>query len=387
MSQSLAHALATARFYGAKSEPIDRTTVLHSAPATPEGDRLCLVAVEHGGHSDLYQLLLNDASEDVLGSRATALGQALSTGTPAGWGTWHEKRPFPAGLTGRQLDGEQSNTSLIFSDGQRDRVVLKYFRKLEPGVNPEVELLAGMGSTAHVAPLYGWVEAEFQGKTYVTAVAQEFIANSEDGWKRALRWAEAGDSFAEEARLLGAATADVHRALAEGFPAPPLSAEEISAKLLARFRSLTQRVPFLERFTTGVTERYTSLRGSTLAHRVHGDLHLGQVLRTPERYVLIDFEGEPARPLAERRQPDAAVRDVAGLVRSLDYAEHCVDNAPEGWAAAATDALLKGYGVDPEDSFLTAYVLDKALYEVAYEIDNRPDWAHIPRAAVEKALG
>lgn len=386
MTQSLAHTLATARFYGAKSEAIDETEVLLSAPATAEGEQLSLVAVHHGGSCDLYQLLLNDKEEDVLGARATELGETLSSGTPAGWGTWHELRPFPAGLHGRQLSGEQSNTSLIFSDGQRDRVVLKYFRKLEPGINPEVELLAGMGPTEHVAPVYGWVDTEFQGQTYVTAVAQEFIADSEDGWKRALRWAEAGQSFAEDARLLGEATADVHRALAEGFPAPALTGEEVAAKLEKRFRSLADRVPYLERFATGVEERYRSLEGSTPAHRVHGDLHLGQVLRTPERYVLIDFEGEPARPLAERRQPDAAVRDVAGLVRSIDYASQSVE-APSTWAEEATSALLEGYGADPADPFLTAYVLDKALYEVAYEVDNRPDWAHIPRAAVEKALG
>ena len=131
---------------------------------------------------------------------------------------------------------------------------------------------------------------------------------------------------------------------------------------------------------------------------MHGDLHLGQVLFTRERYVLLDFEGEPARPLAERRLPDSPARDLAGLIRSIDYAAHF--NAysgrpgpadPARWAAEATEALLEGYG--PLDAqkvpagWLDAYVLDKALYEVAYEANNRPGWAGIPRAAVTGILG
>ncbi|QNQ90652.1 hypothetical protein GP475_08390 [Corynebacterium poyangense] len=383
--QNLAHTLAQARFYGAKSEPIDEVQIHQEEVATAQGDRLCILAVRHGQQVDTYQVLLDADDQDVLGDRATELGEALSLGRPAGSGTWHELRPFPTGLTGRQLSGEQSNTTLIFSDGAHDTAVVKYFRKLQPGINPEVELLSGIADTPHVARLYGWVSNTIDEQDYITAVAQEFIADSQDGWKRALDFGSRGQSFAEDAHLLGQATASVHQALASGFGSSTIDAAEVAQRLTARFEDLRRRVPALEQYRLGVLQHYEDLTGNTPCHRVHGDLHLGQVLRTPDRYVLIDFEGEPARPIAERRRPDAALRDVAGLVRSIDYATHSI-SAPEGWAEEATTALLAGYGVSADDPFLAAYVLDKALYEVAYEVDNRPDWVSIPQAAVLRLL-
>lgn len=374
---SLAHTLATARFYGAKSEPIDAVRVVHSTPF--HGDRLCLVEVDHGTATDTYQLLLDAEDTDVLGAHAVDLAR-----TPAPLGTWHSVRDLPPITGGRQISGEQSNTSLILSTEAGDAVILKYFRKLAPGINPEVELLAGMGECPHVAPLYGWATAELDSGEATLAVAQEFVAGGQDGWRYALSLREAGQSFSREAHALGEATRSVHQALKEGFGDGELSATEVRNRLEVRLDDLTASVPLLAEYAPAARERYRALSGTTPSQRVHGDLHLGQSLRRPDgTWVLIDFEGEPARPLEERRRPDAAVRDVAGLLRSLDYA---AEGAAE-WSREASDALAEGYGVSMDDPFLAAYVLDKALYEVAYEANNRPDWLPIPRRAVERIVG
>ena len=148
-----------------------------------------------------------------------------------------------------------------------------------------------------------------------------------------------------------------------------------------------ERVRTMLRATVGASAAGSGRGGTggrTSDERVHGDLHLGQVLRTPDTYILIDFEGEPDRPLAERRRPDSPLRDVAGILRSLDYAAHVAGAGPE-WAEAAGDAFLEGYGVE-RSPLLDAYVLDKALYEVVYEARNRPTWLPIPVRAVTRLL-
>ncbi len=390
---SLVRMLRQARFYGAKSESIDAVDVLREEPAA--GGTLLLLRVHHGGRADLYQVLVDAAGEDILdhGDVATAYGNALADGTPPGFGDLHTVAPLPGGLVGRAIWGEQSNTSLVMSDGERDRLMIKIFRRLEPGLNPDVELLSRIRGCPVIAPVRGWVSVEIDGADHTLAMIQDFVPDADDGWRFALGFSTLDAGFGAEASLLGEATRTVHRALADSFPTSQRSGHEIAAGLTEQLDRLVARAPVLEPYADRAREIYRSLGGDSHdIQRVHGDLHLGQVLRTPDNYVLIDFEGEPARPLAERRRPDSALRDVAGIIRSLDYAAHFPTRSgeagpadPAAWAEDASEAFLSGYGAQ-SSPLLDAYVLDKALYEVVYETDNRPDWVDIPLAAVERLL-
>ncbi|MGP6172690.1 phosphotransferase [Corynebacterium sp. A21] len=381
-TENLKAMLSQARFYGAKSSEIDWVEVVREAPAL--GHRHVVAQVHHGKQRALYQLLLDATDRDVLATSATSLGQALSTGTPAGFGELHGTAAELIGLEGRVHEGEQSNTSLIFGD----EVMVKYFRKLEPGPNPDVELLRAISDCPHIAPVSGWVTADIQGSEYVLAMIQRFIPEALDGWTYALGFTRINASFAPEATLIGEATRAVHTALAAAFPVMEVEISDLVPELEARLDHLISRAPVLAEFETAARAFYRNLdSGTTLAQRIHGDLHLGQVLRTEDSYVLIDFEGEPDRPLPQRRLPDSPLRDLAGLLRSLDYAAHVGEDSAE-WVEAASAALLTGYGVPGLSSskLLDAYILDKALYEVAYETDHRPDWVDIPLRAVQRLL-
>lgn len=381
--------LQSARFYGAKSEPIDSVTVMASAPAV--GGRLEVLAVTHGEVTDYYQVLIDDSGHDVLTEPdvATEYGLALAAGVPAGFGTLHGEVGVPEDTdTGSAISGEQSNTSLIYRDAASGRgtVMIKVFRRLEPGLSPDVELLSRIGDCPNIAPVRSWVTHRLGDEDYTLAMVQDFVNGGRDGWKLALETAAAGRSFAEEARLLGAAIRTVHEHLAEAFGTTQVPGADIAGRLSSKADEFCSRLPQLQDYRAAAAERYAALNETTVTtHRIHGDLHLGQVLRTDDRYVLIDFEGEPARPLSERRLPDSPLRDVAGMLRSLDYAAHFPGSAvdAEAWVDEATQALLKGYGTSMTP-LLEAYLLDKALYEVDYEVNNRPDWAHIPLDAVAR---
>lgn len=386
MTTEPAELLTRSRFYGAKSEPIDTVTVVESAPAP--GGRLELWEVTHGQVTDTYQMLVDDSGEDVLGREdvATEYGRLLARGEAPGFGTVHGTAPLREGDTGRALKGEQSNTSLLFTgaDGSGS-VMVKVFRKLEDGLSPDVELLSEIPDCPNVAPVRGWIT---HGETTL-AMIQDFVAGGRDGWQGALDVAAAGDSFADEARELGRAMRTVHEHLAQAFGTREVPAREIGERLARQAEEAAERFPSLVEHLPAARSTFKKLEGTVAVQRVHGDLHLGQVLRTDDRYVLIDFEGEPARALAQRRLPDSPLRDVAGMLRSLDYAAHFpVTGGPglpdaSAWVAEASAALLEGYGTSPSP-LLDAYLLDKALYEVGYELNNRPDWAWIPTDAVRR---
>ena len=307
--------------------------------------------------------------------------------------------PVPAGVAradeldpgaARIVSGEQSNTSLIFGE----QAMVKVFRRLEAGQNPDVELLSQIDDCPNVAPVRGWVTETIDGEEYTLAMVQDFVPDADDGWRYALGFASLGASFGAEASLLGEATRNVHSALADALPTETVGVADLARSLEEHLDHLLTRAPALAEYADAVRDIYRGLgEGEHEVQRIHGDLHLGQVLRTGDEYVLIDFEGEPARPLAERRRPDSALRDVAGVIRSIDYAAHFPARSgaqgpedPAAWVAEATDAFLDGYGVQ-RSALLDAYVLDKALYEVVYETDNRPDWVDIPLDAVRRLLG
>ncbi|MEV4975126.1 maltokinase N-terminal cap-like domain-containing protein [Streptomyces scopuliridis] len=307
----------------------------------------------------------------------------------------------PAGLSGRLLDAEQSNSSLVYGDAY----ILKILRRVFPGPHPDLELplaLAAEGCERVPAPV-GWFEAadpSGSGDPLTLGVLQPYLRGSQDGWQLALSALAHGREFLAEARALGRATAEVHIALAAALPTVTLGRRQtaqLADGMAERLESAARAVPALMPYAAALRTAFDALAGldeagrGRPAQRVHGDLHLGQALRTPDgRWSVIDFEGEPARPLAERRRPQPPVRDVAGMLRSFDYAARSHEPWRPDWATRCRDAYCEGYataaGTDPraEPELLRAYETDKAVYEVLYEARHRPDWLPVPMAAIRR---
>ncbi|MET9254534.1 maltokinase [Streptomyces sp. NPDC003717] len=302
------------------------------------------------------------------------------------------------GLVPRLMTAEQSNSSVVFGD----TFILKVLRRVVPGINPDLELplaLAREGCSRVPAPT-GWLTAEPGGEPWVLGVLQPFVQGASDGWDLALRELAKGEDFAAEARALGRATAEVHTALARALPTVTLGHAQLRglvAGMTARLEEAVRTVPALRQYAPGLRAAFTALEdlsaeGRTwTAQRVHGDLHLGQCLRSASgEWSLIDFEGEPAKPLAERRLPGPTVRDVAGMLRSFDYAAHSAETPVPGWAETCRAAYCSGYaevaGEDPRTDpvLLRAFETDKAVYEVVYEARHRPDWLPVPLSAVRR---
>ncbi|MFD3505397.1 phosphotransferase [Streptomyces sp. NPDC058676] len=301
------------------------------------------------------------------------------------------------GLVPRVMTAEQSNSSIVYGD----TFILKLLRRIVPGTNPDLELplaLAREGCPRVPAPT-GWLRAELAGESYVLGVLQPFVQGASDGWELALRELAKSEDFSAEARSLGRATAEVHTALARALPTATLGHSQVEPLvdgMIERLEAAAQAVPALRPHAPGLRTAFTALadlaaEGRTwTAQRIHGDLHLGQCLRSPSgQWSLIDFEGEPSKPLAERRMPQPPARDVAGMLRSFDYAAHSTDQPVPGWADACRAAYCSGYaevsGVDPRTDpvLLRAYETDKAIYEVVYEARHRPDWLPVPMAAIK----
>jgi maltokinase len=328
---------------------------------------------------------------------------------------------------GRPLLGEQSNSSVIYGE----RAIMKLFRRATPGLNPDLELHRALRreDSGEVAPLLGAIEGEVvpdDGGAPVpmtVAMLQDYAANSADGWGMALtsvrdllaegdlRPDEVGGDFAGEAHRLGKTIATVHLELARALGSDRLGADGVAAVadwMLERLDRAAESAP-------AVAERREAiaavLRGVTEAEgldvqRVHGDLHLGQTLRTPRGWLAIDFEGEPSRPLHDRIRPDSPLRDVAAMLRSFDYAAFhqlaewesgteapaYLQRRAQEWADRNRSAFCDGYaavaGSDPRDQLavLRAYELDKAVYEVLYETRNRPNWLTIPLRSMARLI-
>ncbi|WP_448627257.1 maltokinase N-terminal cap-like domain-containing protein [Geodermatophilus sp. URMC 64] len=320
---------------------------------------------------------------------------------------------IPEGLPGDMVSGEQSNTSLIYGD----QAILKLFRRLEPGLNPDVEVHDALRRTEnqHIAPLLGYVEIDDPDPAKPAATAamlQTFVPNASDGWRLAtasvrdlyaegdLHADEVGGDFAGESERLGAATASVHADMAKVLPTEPADPGWFTAlaeQMNARLDAAIGVVPQLADHADGLRALYAKVAASSepvVRQRVHGDLHLGQVLRTATGWIVLDFEGEPARALEERRQLDSPLRDVAGMLRSFDYAaRHMLVEQPDDpqrayraqeWAERNRNAYCSGYsaasGLDRcgDSPLLRAFEADKAVYECVYEARNRPHWLMIP---------
>ncbi|MEV7196094.1 maltokinase [Streptomyces sp. NPDC093510] len=299
----------------------------------------------------------------------------------------------PSGLTPRVLDGEQSNTSLVYGDS----FILKLFRRIQYGVNPDLEVpwaLARAGCARVPAPVAWFWTGEPRRTTL--GVLQPFLPEATDGWTLALQSLTAGRDFTDESYELGRATAEVHLALAQVFapgPADLHGGRRLASAMTERLDTTARQVPALVPYVSRLRAAYGAVaaRGpGRPPQRIHGDLHLGQVLRAGQRWFVIDFEGEPARPIAERRRAQAPVRDIAGMLRSFDYAAHARHPWQPRWAQRCRDAYCAGYAAqaawDPrgQAELLRAYETDRAVYEALYEARHRPDWLPVPMAAIAR---
>lgn len=335
------------------------------------------------------------------------------------------------------LTVEQSNTSVVFGEA----TLMKVYRRIHHGHNPDIEIHEALTKAGcrSVARLHGWVDGvwpDADGKPARgdLAMFSEYFRTATDGWELAITsvrdlYAEAdlhadevGGDFASEAFRLGSTTAHVHAELARVLAVDTWGERELAAlaeEMNRRLSASAELVPALQPYEKGMRSAFdelTTLRTRVPVQRIHGDLHLGQTMRTVGGWRLIDFEGEPAKDLASRQRLDSPLRDVAGMLRSFDYAaqhllrqtDHPEAHLPVGtpnteprqlayraeeWAGRNREAFCRGYaevaGVDPREQgvLLRAYETDKAVYEVVYESRTRPDWIAVPLAAVERLAG
>jgi maltokinase len=386
----------------------------------PERDQLDFLR----GHDDATVGTVDIDGDRVEGGRATAYDAVFDPdlGLHLFWrvtgGDESATRVRPIGV-------EQSNTSLVYDE----RVILKLFRRLRAGSNPEVEVTSGLSRVgfAWVAEPLATESLELGSAVYDLALLQPFLAGGVDGWALALTSlrdlfgvhdthsmpvivpgapppaadpAEAGGDFSGDAHRLGETTAAMHIALATAFgrDAGDVAAWADDIEGQAR-RSLGD--------VLGALAILDELRHADPgpAIRTHGDYHLGQVMRTDTGWFVLDFEGEPDRPLEERQRPTSPLRDVAGMLRSLHYASAVALTERDGaefeqpaaaWEARNRQAFLDGYlpaaakgGILPADqasvdAVLAAFELEKAVYELGYERAHRPEWEHIPRTALRR---
>jgi maltose alpha-D-glucosyltransferase / alpha-amylase len=372
-------------------------------------------------------------------------------------------------LKAKLLSGEQSNSSILYDD----RLILKFFRRIEEGINPDLEMNAFLTERAHykhVPALAGFLEYRTRnGKPITQAILQAFVPNEGDAWKYTQRSLErfyevaqsaserkarpAGNkvhqvtretigAYLKSVALLARRTAELHLALASDSRDPVFAPEPFTVEFQKSFeaallrktsnvlrllREKSSRLPTLwqakaqavahhegeiaNRFGTTLSE---PIKGARI--RIHGDFHLGQVLYTGSDFVIIDFEGEPARPLSERRVKRSPLQDVAGMLRSFRYAAFAPllgtsGNEPmdatrfaqmqvwaESWNAQVADTFLAEYfktsGApaflpdNPAETskLLELYVLEKSIYELGYELNNRPDWVGLPLEGISKLL-
>ncbi|HSC90087.1 MAG TPA: phosphotransferase [Gaiellaceae bacterium] len=435
------------RWYGSKTQEITHAHIVDAAVVRTESPLLVVAVAEvrfHEGTHDLYQLLLGlrpadegavgeaigetdgwvvyDALDDAALARELLSLMRRGATVPAVEGSLEFQAIDPAALGGelgmRPAGVEQSNTSVVFGD----ELILKAYRRLEAGINPELELLRFLTERgfANIARLHGWYAYSGRPVEATLGILQRYVPSAVDGWELAI--AEVGarpEEFLARLRRLGEVTGALHTALGSDPADVDFAPEEPSTESLALLTATVDEeieAIFLDLPETEAVEPIAG-RGEEVrdrlrlmshvgavgrAIRTHGDYHLGQTLWTGTDWVVIDFEGEPARGLAERRRKRSPLRDVAGMLRSFAYAASAVQilhggEAPAGWEQRAREEFLDGYFgtvdrslVPPSEEgkarLLAVFELEKAVYELRYELNNRPDWVGIPVAGILRLL-
>ncbi len=452
MKDVLRDFIAQTRWFGGKGRPFDVTDVrrlgtLGDGEPTLALELVTLTYRDAEGGEDFYQvpLALYPTSQNHLEHALVGLWDDPGAGPSHAYDAVHDRSAMalllsafaspPAGalhferVPGHELDltthstlfsGEQSNSSVAFGED----ALLKLFRRITPGRNPDIavhEVLTRAGSD-HVAALYGWVETGDGDDLLQLAMLQQFLRTASDGWELALASVrnlfaegdlhadEVGGDFAGEAARLGVALRETHESLAEHFPVHVRDAADqsaLAAGMHARLDAASEVVPGLAEHAPALRRAFDRVAevNDLVIQQIHADLHLGQTLRTVKGWKIVDFEGEPAKPLAERARPDSPWRDVAGMLRSFDYAPRVVERSyadaePAGadqrafraaeWSKRNRSAFLEAYVGRPltpdEDTLLAAYVADKAVYEAVYEARNRPSWVSIPLDAIAELV-
>jgi maltose alpha-D-glucosyltransferase/alpha-amylase len=435
----------------ASVESFRATGVLHDALSQPGACTALLKLLESGSE-------ITTREGAIRGKPSTLLSAYRSDG---------EEPPPP-----RIGSAEQSNSSVIFGDS----LIMKLFRRQQPGPNPDTEIgrfLAERGSFTNIAPFCGSIEYQTKGSEASTlAMLQALVHNEGDGWQWTLdelerfyescasstfvidsiappgvrftelaEWTipaeirEHNGTYLEAAGTLGRRTAELHQALSAdaGDPAfrpEPLTSEDFNLLRENLATRVVQTLDTLKGNLSALPDDVVETAGLALGRRrllleylrkkiaiseggkktrVHGDYHLGQVLRVKNDFVILDFEGEPARSLEERRAKYSPLKDVAGMLRSFSYAAFAAltkytNRRPEDfhqlepwarlWEVSVTSEFLRAYRQTPDTAeicprsnedfgiLLEIYLVDKALYELVYELNNRPAWIHIPLAGV-----
>ncbi|MGH9305415.1 MAG: maltokinase N-terminal cap-like domain-containing protein [Acidimicrobiales bacterium] len=422
--------LAHQRWFARPPEPIEpgprAVLVVESATLESGWPGLVWLVIEAGGAR--YQVLVGmrplvQGEEAMAGQDWAVLGSVEIDGTPVmayDATADHELALGMARLAGvndpftrvRLVGAEQSNTSLVFDDA----VILKLYRRVETGPNPDVEVTMGLDAVGfnHVAaPRGAWNRLG-----YDLAIAQEFLAGGSEGWALALtslrdmyqsglQPENAGGDFGAEARRLGNMTARMHLGLAKAFGTEEVDRhrwlDEVSSGISALERLSPESHLDRHGFDSILDEARMGIESCSVTCRVHGDYHLGQTMRTEVGWFVLDFEGEPLRSLHDRRARRSPLRDVAGMLRSFHYAaisaldgRQKLGNLALSWELRNRECFLRGYlstpGIDELVSgepdavlvVLRAFELGKAAYELAYEKAYRPDWSHIPLDALER---
>ena len=446
---ALAEWVTARRWFGSKSREVSELLLLDVVVLRAADPLVAIVIVEArfgSGTHELYQVpigvravkdgweegvihhtaayVVYDALADPAGSAVLA-GQLAGTAViqrPAGCLRFHwdpAVAPPAPGAAIRPMDAEQSNTSVVFDE----RLVLKVFRRIEPGVNPEFEMLRFLAERgfANLAALAGWYGYTGELMDATLGVMQQFISGVRDGWDLALDSIAAADSsYLDRLQELGAVTGRMHTTLASDSSDPDFAPAEASSENVSLLTATVDEQ--IERLFVDLPEDNPALapiagRGEelrdhlqSLSHtgiggrliRVHGDYHLGQTVYGPEGWIILDFEGEPGRPLLERRRKRSPLRDVAGMLRSFAYAASAAvllrgAAVPDGWEQRARERFLAGYKQEIDQALLPAgeaaiaklislFELEKAVYELRYELNHRPEWVGIPVACLARLL-
>jgi maltokinase len=410
---ALSAALIEARFPGGTHDVYQLLLATHDdGPAADEA-----IVGEVGG-VDVYDAFADAEACDLLGGLLRIGAEVHGERARVEFHWLEGVEPPRPGAAVRSIGAEQSNTSIVFDDA----LVLKAFRRVEAGTNPELEMLRFLGGHgfAHIAELGGWYQYEGELMDATFGVVQRYVPGAWDGWELALDELGADpERFIARLRDLGAVIGEMHSVLASDATDPAFAPEEPSDEslslLTATIDEEIERVflemPELESMEAiagrgaEVRDRlqllsHVGARGKLIRH--HGDLHLGQTMLAADGWVILDFEGEPARPLLERRRKRSPLRDVAGMLRSFAYAASASElqrkrAAPAGWEDRAREAFLSGYfetvdpvlmppGEAPTRTLLSIFELEKAVYELRYELNNRPDWVGIPVAGIARLL-
>jgi trehalose synthase-fused probable maltokinase len=417
--------LASRRWFRHKAKPIESVRVADAAPLG-EGCALLVLAARLASGEEVRYFVPaagsgDEASEpsDGDGAWRSLLGWLVAGGEVGSDHGTFVAHPHPAltrllpggageaaALEERRLGVQQSNTTVRLGE----RLILKLYRLVESGTNPEVEVCSFLDQAgfAHVPPVAGWIEYRTADGSAAAAMVQGMVPARGDAWELMHDRLGSLPQGPAEALLaiaqLGGITSELHHALrsspdATGFEAGPASGDQLADWYAAARRELAaaretlrdDQAERLRQLATGADEAFDAMRRASgaLSSRIHGDYHLGQLLVTESGFAIIDFEGEPARSLAERRAPASPLRDVAGMLRSLDYAARTAERDHRGvdlseWLDDARAAFLTAYGDVPDPDLLRAFEIEKACYEVRYEANHRPDWVWLPLEALER---